>query len=80
MDADSVSHLLHSRHIISDDDYDVITFAPNDMKMNCLMLQHLKAMNNADLLRFCKVLKDIETQQEIGSHLENCKLNLYACT
>jgi len=73
MDADSVSHAMHCRHLISDGDYDVICSAPNDMKMNCLILEYLKLMNVSDLMKFCAILKEIEPQKIIGNTIENCK-------
>ena len=73
MDADSVSHMMHCKHLITDDDYDVITSAPNDIKMNCLILQYVKMMDVPMLLEFCDILKGIETQQCIGETLEKCK-------
>ena len=39
MDADTVSHMMHCEHLITDSDYEAITAAPNDIKMNCLLLQ-----------------------------------------
>ena len=73
MDADSVSHVMHCRNLITDDDYHVISTAPNDLKMNCLLLQYVKLMSVDELLKFCKVLKEIETQKRIGDCLEACK-------
>ena len=74
MDADSVSHMMHSEHLITDSDYEAITAAPNDITMNCLLLQYVRAMDMPDLLKFCNVLKSIEPQQCIGVNLEICKL------
>jgi len=65
MDADTVSHMMHCKHLITDDDYDVITSAPNDLKMNSLILQYLKLMGRDRLIKFCFVLKGIETRNEI---------------
>ena len=73
MDADSVSHMIHSKHLITDDDYDVISRAPNDVKMNCLILQYVKLMNISDVMKFCAVLKEIESLKIIGNTLENCE-------
>jgi len=73
MDADSVSHMMHCKHLITDDDYDVITSAPNDIKMNCLILQYVKVMDVSMLLEFCDILKNVETQQYIGETLGTCK-------
>jgi len=70
MDSDSVSHMMHCKHFITDDEYDEITGAPNDMKMNCLLLQYAKTMG---LSKFCSILRSIETQQWIGEHLESRK-------
>lgn len=73
MDADSVSHMMHCEHLITDDDYEAITTAPNDIKMNCLLLQYVKLMDLKMLLKFCDILKSIETQRDIGKSLEICK-------
>ena len=72
MDADSVSHMMHSEHLITDSDYEAITAAPNDINMNCLLLQYVRVMDMPGLLKFCDVLKNIETQQCIGDTLESC--------
>ena len=72
MDADSVSHMMHSEQLITDSDYEVITAAPNDINMNRLLLQYVRAMNMPKLLKFCNLLKTIETQQCIGENLEKC--------
>ena len=78
MDADSVSHMMHCKHLISDDDYDAITAAPNDTKMNCLLLHYVMCMDIKALFKFCDILKSIETMQGIGESLEFCKLLLHA--
>ena len=72
MDADSISHMMHSEHLITDSDYEAITAAPNDINMNHLLLQYVRAMDMPNLLRFCDVLKSIETQHYIGISLETC--------
>ena len=82
MDADSISHVMHSERLISDSDYEAITAAPNDISMNCLLLQYVRAMDMPNLLKFCNVLENFETQQCIGQSLEKCVsivyvLNLY---
>ena len=74
MDADSVSHMMHNEHLITDSDYEAITAAPNDINMNRLLLQYVRAMDMPKLLKFCNLLKNIETQQCIGVNLETCKL------
>ena len=78
MDADSVSHMMHCEHLITDDDYDAITAAPNDTKMNCLLLHYVKLMDTKELFKFCDILKSIETMQRIGESLEICKFWSYA--
>ena len=70
MDADSVSHMMHSEHLITDSDYEAITAAPNDINMNRLLLQYVRAMDMPDLLKFCNLLKNLETQKYIGATLE----------
>ena len=65
MDADSVSHMMHCEHLITDDDYEAITAAPNDNKMNTLLLQYVRSMNVSQLSRFCDILKSIETHNKI---------------
>ena len=77
MDADSVSHMMHCEHLITDDDCEAITTAPNDIKMNCLLLHYVKLMDTKMLLKFCDTLKSIETQQSIGENLEACKLHSF---
>ena len=72
MDADSVSHMMHSKRLITDSDYEAIIGAPNDINMNCLLLQYVRAMDMAGLLKFCDVLKTIDTHQHIGDNLEAC--------
>ena len=72
MDADSVSHMMHSEHLITDSDYEAITAAPNDINMNCLLLQYVRAMDMPNLLKFCNLLKSIETQEHVGDTLEKC--------
>ena len=74
MDADSVSHMMHCEHLITDDDYEAITAAPNDSKMNVLLLQYVKSMNVSQLSRFCEILKDIGTHNRIiGDCSSSCK-------
>ena len=69
MDADSVSHMMHCEHLITDDDYEAITAAPIDNKMNALLLQYVRSMNVKQLTKFCEILKSIETTHEI---IRNC--------
>ena len=73
MDADSVSHMMHYKHLITDDDYEAITAAPNDSKMNTVILQYVRAMDMNQLSSFCDILKSIENQKIIGDHLSTCK-------
>ena len=77
MDADNVSHMMHSEQLITDSDYEAITTAPNDIIMNRLLLQYVRAMDMINLLKFCDLLKNFETQQCIGESLENCKSIVY---
>ena len=72
MDADSVSHMMHCKHLITDDDYEAITAAPNDSMMNAVILQYVRAMDLPTLLNFANLLKVMETQKSIGSCLEFC--------
>ena len=80
MDADSVSHMMHCQHLITDDDYEAIAAAPNDSKINTVILQYVRAMDVNVFMRFCDVLKNIETQKSIGEYLSTCKYtNCYVC-
>ena len=72
MDADSVSHMMHSEQLITDSDYEAITAAPNDININRLLLQYVRVMDMTNLLKFCNLLKNIGTQQCIGEKLEKC--------
>ena len=77
MDGDSVSHVMHSNHLITDDDYQAISAAPNDWMMNIIILQYIRVMDLPTLLKFTDFLKTIETQNSIASYFEYCK---YICT
>ena len=79
MDVDSVSHMMHSEHLITDSDYEAITAAPNDINMNRLLLQYIRTMNMNQLTSFCGILEDIETQKIIGHYLSACKF-MYTST
>ena len=72
MDADSVSHMMHSEQLITDSDYEAITAAPNDININRLLLQYVRAMDMTNLLKFCNLLENIDTQQCIAENLEKC--------
>ena len=80
MDADSVSYLMHSEQLLTDREYEAITSAPNDININRLLLQYVRAMDMTNLLKFCNVLKTIETHQCIGETLETCMYVRYSCT
>ena len=73
MDADSVSHMMHYSDLITDDDYKAITTAPNDSKMNTVLLQYIRSMDMSHLVSFCDLMKKIETQKIIGDCLSTCK-------
>jgi len=73
IDADTVSHMMQCRHLLTDDCFEVITSAPNDMRMNCVLLQCVKVMNIPQFLEFCNILKNIGTMQHIGEILETCE-------
>ena len=73
MDADSVSHMMHCEYLITDDDYEAITAAPNDNKINTLLLQYVRSMNVSQLSKFCDILKSIETHEVIDDCLLTCK-------
>ena len=73
MDADSVSHMMHYNHLITDDDYKAITAAPNDWMMNNVILQYVRVMDFPTFLKFTNLLKTIETQKSIASYLKFCK-------
>ena len=79
MDADSVSYLMHSEQLLTDKEYEAITAAPNDININRLLLQYVRAMDMTNLLKFCNVLKTIETFQYIGETLETCMYVRYMC-
>ena len=81
MDADSVSHMMHYKHLITDEDYEAITAAPNDSKMNTVILQYVRAMDMSQLIKFCAILKGVKTQRSIGNDLYTCKyVHMYAHT
>ena len=73
MDADSVSHMMLCEHLITDDDYEAITAAPNDNKMNTLLLQYVRSMNTKQLSKFCDILTNIEAHKIFGDCPSPCK-------
>ena len=75
MDADSVSHMMHCEHLITDDDYEAITAAPNDNIMNTLLLQYVRSMDQSQLSKFCDILKSIETHKVIVGYSSACECN-----
>ena len=72
MDADSVSHMMHYNHLITDDDYEAISAAPNDSAMNVVILEYVRAMDLPTLLKFADLLKAVGTQEPISSYLKFC--------
>ena len=72
MDADSVSHMMHYKRLITDDDFKAITAAPNDDKINLVLLQYVRSVDLSSLFKFIEILQNIETQESIGHHLELC--------
>jgi len=76
MDADSVSHLMHTENLITDDEFEVISTAPNDMIMNCLLLQFVELMKVCTLYKFCSLLQKIESQKYAHYILTNGKQNI----
>jgi len=73
MDADTIFHLMQSRNLLTDDLIEVIASAPNDMRMNCLLLHCVKKMETLQFLEFCSILKSTDNMQHIGEELETCK-------
>ena len=80
MDADSVSHMMHCEHLITDDDYEAITAAPNDYKINTLLLQYVRSMSAKQLSRFCGILTSISTHKIIGDCSSPCKCLVHVYT
>ena len=80
MDADSVSHMMHCERLITDDDYEAITAAPNDIKMNILLLQYVRFMNINQLSRFRDILERIETHKIIGDCSSTCECSYLKST
>ena len=74
MDADSISHMMYCNHLITDDDYEAITTAPIDSKMNSVILEYARAMDLFTLFKFTDLLINIETQKSIGTTL---KIGMY---
>ena len=72
MDADSVSHMMHYKYLITDDDFKAITAAPTDDTINLALLQYVRSMDLSSLFKFVEILQNIETHKSIGHHLESC--------
>ena len=81
MDADSVSHMMYSEHLITISEYKAITAAPNDININRLLLQYVRAFRFSNLLKFCDLLENFEIQQCIGESFKKCmsiyEINVY---
>ena len=80
MDADSISHMMYCNHLITDDDYEAITTAPIDSKMNSVILEYARAMDLFTLFKFTDLLINIETQKSIGNTLKIGTLCTYVYT
>ena len=76
MDADSVSHMMLCENLITDDDYEAITAAPNDYKMNTLLVQYVRSMNAKQLSKFCDILKTVDSHKIIKD-CSSCKYLVY---
>ena len=78
LDPDSVAFMMLGECLIHTEDYNAITSAPNDLKMNCFLLQYVmqyaKLQDMEKLFKFCEVLKNIETQKCVGEKLYECKI------
>ena len=72
MDADSVSHMMHHKCLITDDDFKAITAAPNDDTMNLALLQYVRSMDLSSLFKFVEVLQSIETHKRTAHHISLC--------
>ncbi|XP_065920656.1 uncharacterized protein [Dysidea avara] len=70
MDADSISHMMLCEGLITSDDYGMITTAPSDIKINSNILQYVRTMDATKFLKFCTILKSIDTQRHIGEKLK----------
>ena len=79
MDADSVSHLMLTNNFITDDEFEAISSAPNDVKMNCLLLQFMKLMKVSTLMKFYQLLQKLETQKNVCDVLLCGKQHFYWC-
>jgi len=81
MDAETIIHMMHCNRILTDDDYCVITTAPNDMKRNTLLLQFIQKISKKSLLKFCNILMGIDdNHKRIGESLKSCKTMMHnAC-
>ena len=58
---------MYTENLITDDEFEVISSAPNDMKMNCVVLQFVK------LMKACSLLQKVEPQKYAGVVLNNGK-------
>ena len=69
MDADYISLMMHSTQLLTDDDYEAVTAAPNDLKMNSFLLQYImqyaKSPDKEKLYKFCDILKGIENHNSV---------------
>ena len=66
---DNCKYLLFN-HLITKEDYQAITAAPNDSQMNIAIMEYVRAMDLSTLYKFTDLLINIETQQSIGNTLK----------
>ena len=78
MDADSVSHLMTSKKLLTKADVKIINRFFDNRYRNGLILKHIMLMSTAELFCFCEVLLDMEHQYYIGTLLINGNVYLHA--
>ena len=73
---DLVIHMMCQTDLISEDELSLMTFAaPIDIKVNSLVLQHMKLMSKKDLLKFFRRLQEYANQKDIGEFLQKSEIS-----
>ena len=62
--------------MLKEDDKGILTTVPTEYQKNTLLLDYLLALDTTTISRFCHILQDIESQQEIGRMLVNGMCNV----
>ena len=71
LNATSLATIMHSRRLLSDEDFRTINSAAMEYQKNSYILARVQNMDNCGLLQFVDILQSLDHQQHIGMQLIN---------